>query len=153
MAGLTAAEIEQIERMKRRTPGDPLVAIHEYLPGDGQPTVQGAVNVMRVMFETDRAPQSWVGPLMDRDELWVPSQFNVETFARSGIPEEKMRVLGGTMDFDAFRPGEVEPWDLGAPEGRSPSSRTSTSPSARAGSSCCTAGPAHSARTTTSASS
>ncbi len=117
MAGLTAAEIEQIERMKRRTPVDPLVAIHEYLPGDGQPTVQGAVNVMRVMFETDRAPQGWVGPLMDRDELWVPSQFNVETFARSGIPEEKMRVLGGTMDFDAFTPGEVEPWDLGAPAG------------------------------------
>ena len=117
MAGLSAAEVEQIERQKRRTPTGATVAIHEYLPADGQPSVLGAVNVMRVMFETDRMPRSWAGPLLDRDELWVPSHFNVDTFARSGIPEERMRVLGGTMDFDAFAPGVPEPWDLGAPDG------------------------------------
>ena len=116
-AGLSGAERQQLERQKRRRPADPVVAIHEYLPSVKQGTVEGAVNVVRVMFETDRAPERWVTPLLDRDELWVPSRFNVETFARSGIPEERMRILGGTMDFDGFTSGEVEPWDLGAPEG------------------------------------
>jgi glycosyltransferase involved in cell wall biosynthesis len=115
-AGLSAAEVEMIRRQKARDRSGPIVAIHEYLPGDTQFVVDGAVNVSRVMFETDRAPKDWMTALIDRDELWVPSQFNVDTFARSGVPEEKMRILGGTMDFDAFTPG-VEPWDLGAPEG------------------------------------
>jgi len=117
-AGLSAAETEQIERQKRRTParGEPLVAVHEYLPNPNQITVPNAVNVKRVMFETDRIPEHWVSPMMDRDELWVPSEFNVETFARSGIPREKLKILGGTLNFDSFAPG-AEPWDLGAPEG------------------------------------
>ena len=118
MAGLGPTELELIERQKRRDRSGPLVAIHEYLPGDGQPTWFGAPNVMRVMFETDRMPQGWLSPLLQRDEIWVPSRFNFETFARSGVPEDHMRILGGTLDFDAFDPAAgVEPWDLGAPAG------------------------------------
>ena len=115
-AGVSAAENEQIERQKRRKPGSPLAAVHEYLPNPSQLRVPGAVNVQRVMFETDRVPEHWISPMMDRDQLWVPSEFNVETFARGGIPREKLKVLGGTLDFDAFQPG-VDPWKLGAPHG------------------------------------
>jgi glycosyltransferase involved in cell wall biosynthesis len=104
-AGLDAAETEQIRRQVARKRQGQVVGVHEYLPSEGQSDFAGQINVQRVMFETDRAPAKWVGPLMDRDELWVPSQFNVETFSRSGIPRERLKVLGGTLDFDAFTPG------------------------------------------------
>jgi glycosyltransferase involved in cell wall biosynthesis len=115
-AGIGAAETQQLQRQLRRDLRPPMVAVHEYLPGDTQFVVKRSVNVARAMFETDRLPASWLGALLDRDEVWVPSRFNIETFARSGIPEERLRVLGGTMDFDSFAPG-AEPWPLDAPDG------------------------------------
>jgi glycosyltransferase involved in cell wall biosynthesis len=114
-AGVAQEERAQLERQKERTPGMPLVAVHEYLPAVDQGRFDRAVNVSRVMFETDRMPQQWLTPLLDRDELWVPSAFNAETFASSGIPEERIKLLGGTLDFDAYAPG-LERWDLGAPD-------------------------------------
>ena len=50
-------------------------------------------------------------PLLERDEVWVPCRQNYEAFADSGIPSRKMRVVGGTLDFDLFAPG-VEPYPL-----------------------------------------
>jgi glycosyltransferase involved in cell wall biosynthesis len=114
-AGLSPTEVEQLKRQMKRTPSAPFVTVHEYLPSPNQHSLPG-VNVSRVMYETDRLPPDWITPLLDRDELWVPSRFNVETFARSGVPEDRLKVLGGTLDFDSFAPG-AEPWPLGAPAG------------------------------------
>ena len=36
---------------------------------------------MRTMFETDRIPASFKPRLIEMDEVWVPAQFNVDTFA------------------------------------------------------------------------
>jgi len=105
-----------LDRQLARTPAAPLVAVHQYLPSRRQITVDG-VNVARAMFETDRMPESWLQPLLDRDEVWVPSAFNVDTFERSGIPRSKLRTVGGTLDFDLFAPG-AEPLDLGVGDGR-----------------------------------
>ena len=69
------------------------------------------------MFETDRLPQGWLDPLLQRDEVWVPCTHNFEAFIESGIPARKMRVVGGTLDFDLFAPG-VEPIPLGTEEER-----------------------------------
>jgi glycosyltransferase involved in cell wall biosynthesis len=119
-AGLPRAELDMLETQRERPLGDarrrPMVAVYEYLPHPLQHVIDGAVNVARVMFETDTLPASWRLPLLDRDEVWVPSQFNVETFARGGVPEERLKILGGTLDFDLFTSG-VEPLDLGAPAG------------------------------------
>ena len=55
------AEIEQIERQKRRgRRSADHVVVHEYLPGDTQCVFDGAVNIARVMFETDRLPSQWL---------------------------------------------------------------------------------------------
>jgi hypothetical protein len=67
------------------------------------------------MFESDSVPAAWVPLLNQRDEVWVPTQFNAETFAAAGVAEEKLRILNGTLDFDLFSPG-AEPLDLGVPE-------------------------------------
>lgn len=36
-------------------------------------------------FETDRIPEHWVEPCNQMDEICVPSQFNIETFSKSGL--------------------------------------------------------------------
>lgn len=97
----------QAERLRRRND----LAVHTYLPHLDNPTVNNAVNVARAMFETDRVPSDWIAPLLERDEVWVPCRHNFEAFADSGIPASKMRIVGGTLDFDLFAP-EAEPYPL-----------------------------------------
>ncbi len=45
------------------------------------------------MFETERLPSPLVAYAEDLDELLVPSRFNVESFAKSGIPAKKLHTL------------------------------------------------------------
>ena len=62
--------------------------------------------VLRTMFETDRLPAVWLPRLAEVDEIWVPCSFNLETFARGGVPPEKLHALPETLDFDLFSPIE-----------------------------------------------
>ncbi|RLT47240.1 MAG: glycosyltransferase, partial [Chloroflexi bacterium] len=61
------------------------------------------------MFETDRLPQGWAAALNRMDEVWVPSQFNLETFARAGVPAEKLHVVPCGIDASAYEPANVQP--------------------------------------------
>jgi len=46
----------------------------------------GEYKVGRTVFESDAVPWSWVVPVNNFvDELWVPSQFNIQTFQSSGV--------------------------------------------------------------------
>ena len=121
---LPASEQKQLEHQQKRyqqlrAPGEAL-HVHHYVPGRALHALapEGAINVSRSMFETDRVPASWLPYLALMDEIWVPTGFAVESFANSGIPEEKMRVLGETIDFELFDPARgVEPLDIpGVPE-------------------------------------
>jgi glycosyltransferase involved in cell wall biosynthesis len=47
----------------------------------------------RTLFDTDRIPESWVTRSNAVNQVWVPSQFNRETFATSGVDEERLHVL------------------------------------------------------------
>ena len=58
--------------------------------------------VCRTMFETDSLPAEWVPQLNGYDRVWVPTPFNLETFARAGVRPELMRVLPGTIDLERF---------------------------------------------------
>jgi glycosyltransferase involved in cell wall biosynthesis len=116
-AGLSDVEAEMLRRQTSRSDRRIDVAVHTYLPWEQNPTFHRAVNIARVMFETDRLPESWLAPLLRRDELWVPCRQNFEAFADSGIPERKMRIVGGTIDFELFSPG-VDPYPLEVEPGR-----------------------------------
>ena len=41
--------------------------------------------------------------------MWVPCEFNLETFQRGGFPADRLRVLPETIDFDLFDPERTEP--------------------------------------------
>jgi glycosyltransferase involved in cell wall biosynthesis len=113
---LSTADKRMLDAQERRPRDGRLVAVHSYVPWPRQPHVAGVPSVMRAMYETDRLPERRLPLLLDHDEIWVPGDFNVETFERGGIPRERMRVLGGTLDFDLFTPGAVEPANLRVPD-------------------------------------
>ncbi len=59
-------------------------------------------NVGRTMFETDRLPAGWAEACAQMDAVWVPGAFNRETFARAGVPVEKLRVVPGAIDLAPY---------------------------------------------------
>ena len=56
------------------------------------------VAVARTMFETDRLPEEWAAHLRQMDWVWVPTEFNRQTFAESGVPSERILVVPGALD-------------------------------------------------------
>ena len=115
-AGLPPADADMLHRQRRRRYEGPQVAVHSYPPFDRNFIEPGMPNVQRAVFETDRIPGVWLTPLLDRDEIWVPCQFNYESFIKGGVPEDRLRVVGDTIDTTRFRPG-LEPWPTDTPEG------------------------------------
>ncbi len=59
-------------------------------------------NFGRAHFDTDRLPPVWAARCNRMDEVWVPSTFNVETFARSGVDLERLRVVPTPLDPREF---------------------------------------------------
>jgi glycosyltransferase involved in cell wall biosynthesis len=55
------------------------------------------------IFETDRIPKHWVKYCNQMDELWVPSRFNLETFTRSGVKPEKIKLVPIGVDTSFFK--------------------------------------------------
>ncbi len=56
------------------------------------------------MLEVDGLPASWVDCCNRMDEVWVPSSFNAETFCRSGVIADKIRVMPLGVDTGLFTP-------------------------------------------------
>jgi glycosyltransferase involved in cell wall biosynthesis len=112
---LDREHLEILVRALERKSRAPRVAVHAYTPRPERRYAHpDAVNVARVMWETDRLPEGWASLLAGRTAVWVPSKHNLRAFAEGGIPETKLRVLGETIDFDLFDPG-AEPLELDLP--------------------------------------
>ena len=87
--------------------------IVQHLPGSGfAPIPKAAYCIGRTMFETDRLPAEWVRKCNLLDEIWVPSRFNLETFAASGVHPDKLVVVPGAVDETLFAPGLCQPLPL-----------------------------------------
>jgi glycosyltransferase involved in cell wall biosynthesis len=101
----------------RAEPDGPHVLVVHTPPHRGLGRQSGRVSVVRTMFETDRVPADWVQWLVDCDEVWVPTEFNRETFVRSGLRPERVRVLPETIDFELFDPEATRPLPLDGARG------------------------------------
>ncbi|MDP6503405.1 MAG: class I SAM-dependent methyltransferase, partial [Planctomycetota bacterium] len=66
-----------------------------------------AVNIGRANFGADRLPIEWVPRCNEMDEIWVPSDFNIESFAFSGVDRERLHKI--PLCFDAQKFGEHVP--------------------------------------------
>ncbi len=65
-------------------------------------------HIGRTMFESDRIPSGWVSACNQMDEIWVPSDFNLETFSRSGVERKKLFKIPGSIHISAY-PMDAEP--------------------------------------------
>jgi len=65
----------------------------------------GRSRVGRAAFSTDRIPDGWAQRCNAMDEVWVPSEFNRQTFAGFGVDERRIRVMHTGVDTQLFRPG------------------------------------------------
>ncbi len=88
--------------------------------------------VVRTMFETDRLPPEWARILSrpEIDAVLVPSEFNRQTFAASGVPEEKLVGVPGCIGGEEY--GRVGVWTCGSGGERTTGS-TSRAPTQWAG--------------------
>ena len=59
---------------------------------------QAGLAIGRTMFETDRLPDDWVRGCNRMDRIWVPSEFNLRTFADSGVEKGKLAIIPGCLD-------------------------------------------------------
>jgi glycosyltransferase involved in cell wall biosynthesis len=71
----------------------------------------GHRTIGRTTFETDRIPDGWRERCNAFDEIWVPSHFNLETFAGAGVLNSKLHVLQEGIDTAHFCPGR-EPMNI-----------------------------------------
>ena len=50
------------------------------------------------IFETDRIPAHWTSLCNRMDEVWLPSEFNFDTFTKSGVDVQKVRIIPYALD-------------------------------------------------------
>lgn len=70
------------------------------------------ISIARTMFETNTIHESWVEILNEMTEIWVPSEFNRETFASAGVKDEKIKILPEPLDENKYNPLHVLPYPL-----------------------------------------
>lgn len=61
-------------------------------------------NIGITMLEADRLTPQWVNHCNRLDEVWVPSRFNYETFTKSGVQADKVKVFPFGVDPARFNP-------------------------------------------------
>ncbi|KAG0570881.1 hypothetical protein KC19_6G194500 [Ceratodon purpureus] len=66
----------------------------------------------RTMFETDSVTPHHVDRCNKMDEVWVPTQFHIDTFTRAGIVPEKLVKVVQPVDTDFFNPARLQPLRL-----------------------------------------
>lgn len=81
------------------------VLYHAGTPTSWNLDFYGRSRVGRTAFGTDRIPDGWAERCNALDEIWVPNEFNRETFTASGVDAQKVRVLRTGVDTQRFRPG------------------------------------------------
>jgi len=100
---LDPGDLQQLETMMH-SPFEATAALLHQKP-DTYPQIDCPVQVARATFETDRIPDGWAERLNALTEVWVPSRFNLESFAAGGVRPDKLRWVRQGIDTERFNPG------------------------------------------------
>ncbi|RID80826.1 hypothetical protein BRARA_A03461 [Brassica rapa] len=71
-----------------------------------------AAVIGRTMFETDRVNGEHVERCNGMDRVWVPTEFHVASFVKSGVDSSKVVKIVQPVDVEVFDPLKYEPLDL-----------------------------------------
>ncbi len=100
----------RLEALTQRGLSPNFICVNQFFPKQVPLAEAAAVNVCRTMFETDRIPADWIEPCNEYDFVWVPSEFHLDSFARSGVDESKLRVLPEAIDAGLYRQSASALW-------------------------------------------
>lgn len=64
------------------------------------------------MYEADSIPNPWAYQCNLLDEVWVPSEWQRDTFSRSGVEDSRLQVMHETVDSNLYSPASVKPLRL-----------------------------------------
>ncbi|HWI64352.1 MAG TPA: glycosyltransferase [Symbiobacteriaceae bacterium] len=103
-------DLALLREMAQRSLDSPPIALLHQKP-DTYPDTNCPLQIARTTFETDRIPDGWADRLNAMTEVWVPSRFNLETFAASGVEPAKLRLVRQGIDTTRFTP-DAEPYPL-----------------------------------------
>lgn len=92
---------------ERIFPDGPQVTIRHTFPPNWNKPAQGKwIHIQP--FEFGHLPLDWIRPLCDEvDEIWVPSNYVLQVYVRSGIPKEKVHVIPWGIDTETYRPDAI----------------------------------------------
>ena len=100
---LDSRSSERLRKLLETPFGGEVAMVTQIFPPHFVRAAGASRNIGRTMFESDRVPDLWVAKCNEMDEIWVPASFNVESFARSGVDLERLRVLPMALDAELFR--------------------------------------------------
>lgn len=109
---LPADETTRLRRQIETPAAAAYVRVEHISPLHFRPDPRALATVGRTMFETDGLSPDWVARCNSLDEIWVPTQFNLETFARAGVDPRKLRKVPEALDGQLFR-RDLPPLNLG----------------------------------------
>src|SRR5579871_190768 len=87
------------------------IFITQTTPPLNQPSPYARFSIARTMFETDRLQPGWETILNRMDRIWVPSEFNRDTFVRSGVDPDKVAIIPGSLETAPYQEAQ-EPWPV-----------------------------------------
>ena len=100
---LPSAMRDTLARQEQRKPTPPFLLVQHFVADGFVPTDAAAAVIGRTMFESDALPPAWTAGCNALDALWVPSQFNIESFRRAGVTVP-MAVVPGGVDSAQYTP-------------------------------------------------
>ncbi|GBF99162.1 hypothetical protein Rsub_12129 [Raphidocelis subcapitata] len=71
-----------------------------------------AYTVARTMFETASLPEHLAAHVAAMDEVWVPTEFNRDSFAAAGVDRSKIFLVPEAIDPEVWSPDAAAPLDL-----------------------------------------
>jgi glycosyltransferase involved in cell wall biosynthesis len=100
---LTPNESAVMDRLIRTPPCEPGITVFHVQPTRWLRGERGGYHIGRTMCETDRIPECWVSPCNAMDEVWVPCQHNIETFAHSGVERQKLVKMPQGINVERYQ--------------------------------------------------
>lgn len=98
---LTDSEFHSLKTLAAKPAAHADIDFQHITPEDFQ-YPRAPISIARTMFETDGIPPGWAERCNLFTEIWVPTEFNRETFARSGVVREKIRIVPGCIDLSKY---------------------------------------------------
>lgn len=94
------ARLEQLVTHER--PNGRVVHVMHFSPRAYARHRDADCHVGRPMWEFETPPAAWIAGCNLVDEVWVPSDFNIEAFARAGVAREKLHKVPEALQAELY---------------------------------------------------